>query len=58
MNGVCGDVGVPIFELDRHYNKIMDMVEVLADKPLGDVGIHIVEDDVSGRSVVDFSPNK
>lgn len=42
MNGIRGNVSVSILKFDCDDNEVMDVVEVLPDKPFRDVWVHIV----------------
>src|SRR5699024_9647849 len=47
VNGVRGDIGISLIEANAEDDKVMDMVKILPDHSLGDVGVDAAYDKVA-----------
>ena len=54
MDGIGRYVGVSQLKRHRDDDQVVNMVQVPTDVFLGDVGLYIVDDQVSGRSILDL----
>lgn len=51
MNGVGRNIGVAILEPDIHHDKVMDVIQMIADLVCGKLSNSASNDDVSSSAV-------